>query len=46
MKLPDMQVIATGGMAKVVENETTVIDIFDPMLTLKGLKIVYEKNRG
>ena len=26
-------------------NETDSIDIYDPILTLEGLRIIYEKNR-
>ncbi|GKX28355.1 type III pantothenate kinase [Vallitalea longa] len=44
MKLPDMKVVATGGLAKIIYPETDAIDVFDPMLTLKGLKIIHEKN--
>lgn len=46
MKRPDMKVIATGGLAKIIYSETDVIDVYDPMLTLKGLKIIYDKNRS
>lgn len=42
----DMQVIATGGLAEVVAKETPVIQHVDPWLTLDGLRIVYELNRG
>ncbi|MEP7359929.1 MAG: type III pantothenate kinase, partial [Anaerolineales bacterium] len=41
---PDMKVIATGGLAGLIANETKVIDIIAPWLTLEGLKIVYELN--
>ena len=39
------KVIATGGMANLIINETDSIDIFDRYLTLDGLRIIYEKNR-
>jgi type III pantothenate kinase len=42
---PDMKVIATGGLAGLIANETKVIDIIAPWLTLEGLKIVWELNR-
>jgi type III pantothenate kinase len=45
MKDPNIKVIATGGIAKVIASETDVIDIYDPLLTLKGLRIIYEKNK-
>ncbi|MBC7960729.1 MAG: type III pantothenate kinase [Vallitaleaceae bacterium] len=40
----DMKVIATGGLARIIVGETDCIDIHDPDLTFKGLKIIYEKN--
>lgn len=43
--LRDIKVIATGGLGKIISDSTKEIDIFDPKLTLKGLKIIYEKNR-
>mgnify|MGYP000852035202 CR=1 FL=1 len=42
----DMKVIATGGLAEVVAKETPVIQHVDPWLTLDGLRIIYEMNRG
>jgi type III pantothenate kinase len=42
---PNMKVIATGGLASLIANETKVIDIIAPWLTLEGLKIVWELNR-
>ena len=41
----DLKVVATGGLGRLISDETEEIDIYDPMLTLKGLKILYEKNR-
>ncbi len=38
------QVIATGGMAELIAPYTEAIQIVDPMLTLKGLNILHEKN--
>ncbi|WP_024865481.1 type III pantothenate kinase [Butyrivibrio sp. FCS014] len=42
---PDMKVVATGGLGRLIAEETEEIDIYDPTLTLKGLQILYEKNR-
>ncbi len=39
------QVIATGGLACLIASETKSIDAVDDYLTLKGLKILYERNR-
>ncbi|WP_042354648.1 type III pantothenate kinase [Bacillus rubiinfantis] len=39
-------VIATGGLAPLIANETTVIDVVDPFLTLKGLLLIYKRNVG
>ncbi len=43
---PEMKTIATGGLAQVIANETKVIEHIDPWLTLKGLRIIYDLNRG
>ena len=37
-------VIATGGLANMISQETNAIDVIDPNLTLEGLRIIYEKN--
>ncbi len=41
---PDAFVVATGGMAVLVA-EDTAINQLDGLLTLKGLRILYERNR-
>jgi type III pantothenate kinase len=41
----DPKVIATGGLACLIASETQCIDWVDDYLTLKGLKIIYERNR-
>jgi len=38
-------VIATGGMAELLAGYAQSIQTVDPLLTLKGLHILYEKNR-
>src|ERR1700735_3985131 len=37
-------VIATGGLAPVLLDEVTVVDAYEPWLTLIGLRLVYERN--
>lgn len=39
------QVVATGGLASLVANETDCIQVVDPDLTLKGLRLIYERNQ-
>lgn len=38
-------VIATGGLAKLISEESKYIDKINPYLTLDGLRIIYEKNK-
>ena len=45
LDMPDMKVIATGGLAKIMESNEKLFDTIDPLLTLKGLRILYEKNK-
>ena len=40
----DAIVVATGGMARMIAAETKVIDHIDGLLTLKGLRLIYERN--
>ena len=39
----DLKVVATGGLGTIIANETDAIDIFDPTLTLQGLRLIYNK---
>lgn len=41
----DLKVISTGGLGRMIANETDLIDIYDADLTFKGLKIIYEKTK-
>lgn len=38
------KVIATGGLGEIIEKGCTLIDRVDPLLTLKGLRIIYQMN--
>lgn len=42
---PQMKVIATGGLAEIIAQETDVIQIIAPWLTLDGLRFIWEMNR-
>jgi type III pantothenate kinase len=44
MNIP-MKVVATGGLAPLIASECPAIEEIDDFLTLKGLKIIFERNR-
>ena len=46
MGCPDAKVIATGGFAKLIADESKMITCFDGLLTLKGLLAIYNNNFG
>ena len=43
--IDDIKVVATGGLGKMISEASSKIDIYDQMLTMYGLRIIYEKNR-
>jgi len=43
---PGVKVIGTGGYADLIAKETDVIDEVNVDLTLEGLRIIYDMNRG
>lgn len=43
--IDDIKAVATGGLGKIIADETDSIDIYDPILTLQGLRLVYNKNK-
>ena len=45
LNAPDALVVATGGMARMVAVEDGIIDKLDGYLTLKGLRLIYERNQ-
>ncbi len=44
-ELGPARVVATGGLAGRIANESAAIERVEPFLTLEGLRIIYEKNR-
>ena len=41
----NMNVVATGGLGRIIYDETSMIDVYDPELLFKGLKIIHDKNQ-
>jgi len=41
--IPDLKVVATGGLGKIIAEQTDKIDIYNVNLTLQGLQIIYRK---
>ena len=41
----DVKVIATGGLGRIIYENTDRIDIYDKELTLQGMRLIYEKNK-
>ena len=39
----DAKVVVTGGLGRIISNETENVDVYDPDLTLKGINLVYRK---
>ena len=40
------KIIATGGLSKLISSESETIEIVNALLTLEGLRIIYERNRS
>ncbi len=45
MRQSNVNVIATGGLARLIAEESHTIEEVNGFLTLEGLRIIYEKNR-
>jgi type III pantothenate kinase len=48
MRIPEApapKVIATGGLARLVAEDSRFIETIDDLLTLDGLRLIYERNR-
>jgi len=42
--LMNLKTVATGGLGRLISEETDAIDVYDSALTLDGLRIIYDKN--
>ncbi len=40
-----VKVIATGGLGRIVAEETDAIDVYDPDLTLHGMRIIFDRQK-
>jgi type III pantothenate kinase len=45
LRRDQVTVIATGGLAPVVLDECSAVDVHEPWLTLHGLRLVFERNQ-
>ena len=43
--LKDVKVVATGGLGKIIANETKYIQYYNPTLTLEGMRLIYAKQK-
>ena len=41
----ELKVVATGGLGRIISEETDLIQVYDSSLTLEGLRLIYNKNR-
>ena len=46
LNVSEISVTATGGMGEIIAKEVSCITRIDRMLTLEGLRIIYEMNKG
>lgn len=44
--LDNLKTVATGGLGRIIADETDTIEVYDPILTLQGLRIIYNKYKG
>jgi len=44
--IEDTKIIATGGLAKIINKEVEIFDYLEPNLTLYGLKSIYSMNKS
>ncbi len=41
----NVKVVATGGLGRIIAEETDCISVYDPMLTMKGLYLIYSRQK-
>lgn len=41
-----IKVVATGGLGRIISEGTDKIDVYDPELTLKGMRLIYERTKA
>ncbi|WP_099224499.1 type III pantothenate kinase [Listeria costaricensis] len=41
----DPIVVVTGGLARLITEKSDLVDVLDPFLTLKGLNLLYKRNK-
>lgn len=41
-----IRVVATGGLGRIIAEGTEKIDVYDPELTLQGMRLIYERTKG
>jgi type III pantothenate kinase len=44
--LPAPKIVATGGLARLIAEDSRFIETIDEMLTLDGLRLIYDRNRA
>ena len=42
---PDIKVVATGGLGRIISEGTEKIDFYDSELTLQGMRLIYERTK-
>ena len=40
------KVIATGGLATLIRDQCESIDVVDPLVTMEGLRLLWERNQS
>ncbi len=43
--ISDIKTVATGGLGKIIADETDKINVYDSSLTMQGLRLIYNKSK-